>query len=100
MLTTAKRTTCEVSTLHRSGAPQLYVRVYRADIVAYALVLVHGTAGHGGCDDEFSRAAAVRGAIARAVARRDLSALRFRITRPRWWLAGGYPGEYTGALRK
>ena len=38
--------------------------------------------------------------IYRAVRRRDLDALRFRITRPRWWLGGGYPGEYLSVYRR
>ena len=32
--------------------------------------------------------------IFRAVQRRDLGALGFRLSRARWWLRGGYPGEY------
>lgn len=52
----------ETSTLTRPGAPELYLRRWARSDADYALLLVHGTAGHGGCYDEFAAAARERGA--------------------------------------
>lgn len=38
--------------------------------------------------------------IGLGVRRRDASALHFHLTRPRWWLGGGYNGEYCGIATK
>jgi hypothetical protein len=38
--------------------------------------------------------------IFRAVQGRNLRALRFEITRARWWLRGGYPGEYLAVYHR
>lgn len=51
-----------IEQLTRSSEPDLFVRVYPCDEPAYVLLLVHGTAGHGGCYDDFARSAAGRGA--------------------------------------
>ncbi len=49
--------------LSRGGAPELHVTSHTpsAVLAPWTLLLVHGTAGHGGCYDAFARAAAERG---------------------------------------